>query len=227
MIAVWLSWAKTPTTAMNNFNIPIRPNTDFPMIAEADKDCLTYSVLWGVPNEVAFVLFNPALAAASGGLSAAGVRRCEKFFAKAENVAYLEAYKQALSGYSHPKEHNTNNDAERGKSATTKLMRDCMSAIEANRNLDPEILRDFVMMFKALGLLKEDASQQEAPRRYLPVRCLSECQYRLFCEQALEKGDIENECLYCKALAIAQEHGYKYDPKTNLNIPQEKFNLIH
>lgn len=206
---------------MNSYNIPIRPDSgDFSAISERDKDTLTFAVLWGVSNEAAFARFNPALVAVGGSLSKAGQQRCNKFFCNPDNVAYLEAYKQTLSGVVTASADSTNEE-KRGQNATRKLMRDCITAIETNRNLEPEILRDFVQMFKALGLLKDEAQQKETPRRYLPVRCYSECQYRFFVETAIKDKDVINECDYCRTRKFAEDKGWRYDPTKNLDIPTE------
>ena len=88
-------------------------------------------------------------------------------------------------------------------------------------NLDPDSVKTIVEVFKKMNLLKDDVEQEIRPVRVLPARCKSECRYRLFVETAKAEGQIVDDCDYCKARAYAEEHGFKYDPCTVLNLPED------
>ena len=211
---------------MAEIKIPTRPaDYDKTAIKKNDADCLTYSVLMGGKNEDAFRLFHPEYLGSDGKLTKEGKEASKQFFMYARNKEYIDAYKEELSGIlSKDSVIDVSIDEGRKEKALKALLHQAMSIVEGKGNLDPETLKIATEIFKKIGLLKDDETEMEVPRRYIPIRCRQECQYRLFCEQAIKNGEIENECLYCKALAIAREHGYKYDPTTNLNIPQKEEN---
>lgn len=189
-----------------------------------EKDMMSYMVLFDVSKNEAYLRFNPHFCnQTTGKINEAGKEECRQFFDNQRNKDYIRAYKETLnkrlSGVELKTEENFSIDGKRKDIALQSLLDQAMRIVERDTNLDPDTLKTITEIFRKLNILKEDEIETEAPRRYLPVRCVSECQYRAFCEKAIEKGEIENECLYCKALAIAKEHGYIYDPTTNLNIP--------
>lgn len=189
-----------------------------------DKNMMSYMVLFGVSQNEAYLLFHPDLTnLATKRITSEGAEECRQFFAKQTNKDYVKAFKETLnkrlSGLDLEIDSDTISD-KRKDDAVKSLLDKIMTLVEGPGDLDPEILKIAGELFRKVGLLKDEVEQTEPPRRYLPVRCLSECQYRAFCEKAIENGEIENECLYCKALKIAQEHGYHYDPTTNLCIPK-------
>ena len=101
------------------------------------------------------------------------------------------------------------------------LRNQAMSMVESGDTLDPDTLKVLTEIFKKLGILKDEVEVQESPRRYIPCRC-GECDYRSFVESYVETGQIENSCLRCKALDLAKEHGFRYDPKNLLRPTDEK-----
>lgn len=204
--------------------IPKRPENDseFSKIKAADKDMMGVSVVFGWSNERVYAMFHPDCKVV-GGLNAKGKRDCAQFFAYARNREYMDAYRKTIAGGRIvPNSADMEINDSRKDKALKSLFNHAMSLVEGNVDLDADTLKAATEIFKKIGLLRDDDVSVEAPRRYLPARCHSECQYRLFCEKAIENGEIENECLYCKALVIAQEHGYVYDPTTNLSIPEDK-----
>lgn len=208
-------------------DIPLRPKEfDSKSIRKADADCLTYAAIFGCKNEDAFARFHPEYLDGAGRLNESGRKACRQFFIYAKNKQYLDDYRATLDDFCKRKgcktEDKTTDIPENRKDrALKKLIADCLGAIEDNASLDPETLKDFVAMAKALGVLKDEEEQVESPRRYIPVRCRQECAYRFFVEKHLETGEIVSDCEFCKALAVAKEHGYHYDPTTNLSIPEE------
>ncbi|MCM1301931.1 MAG: hypothetical protein NC226_09440 [Bacteroides cellulosilyticus] len=201
--------------------IPTRPSNDAEhKIPKADKELLSYVVAMGVSNEVAFARFHPEFLSEDGKLNKAGKQACKQFFTYNKNRDYQETYKETLEVFLRGKKPTRSEPADTGESRTEravkKLVSDVLDSIEHNDNLDPEALKDFVEVAKKLGVLKDEEERVEAPRRYLPQTC-SACQYRAFVEGAIEKGDVENECLRCRALRVAQEHGFQYAPITLLS----------
>lgn len=112
-------------------------------------------------------------------------------------------------------------DDTRKDNALKSLLNQAMSLVEKGEDLDAESLKTISEIFKKVGLLKDDVEVQEAPRRYLP-ECCGSCLYRSFVESHVESGEIENACLRCKALKLAQENGFKYEEKTLLEQPTNK-----
>lgn len=206
--------------------IPRRPNNDGEhKIPAHDKECLSYVVAFGVSNETAFARFHPEFLDESGKLTKAGKTQCRQFFSYAKNKEYADDYRATLEAFAKGKTQAKTESNETGESrmerAVNKLVSDVLDSIEYNNNLDPEALKDFVEVAKKLGVLKDEEEKAEAARRYLPARCLSECAYRLFCEQGVVNGDLLFECDYCRTRKFAEENGWKFDPIKNLDLPTE------
>lgn len=200
--------------------IPNRPNPDTSKIPASDKDMLSYSVAFAIPNQKAFVLWHPEFLDSSGKLNKTGRAACTQFFNYAKNREYADSYaaylKEFLSGDKGKSEtHLIEVDESRKDKALKSLLNQAMSMVESGDTLDPDTLKVLTEIFKKLGILKDEVEAQEAPRRYLPERCGS-CLYHSFVESHVESGKIENACLRCKALKVAQENGFVYNEKTLL-----------
>jgi len=209
-----------------NIQWPLRPknDSDFGTLKKKDKQIIVAAVLLQLDNQSAFALYHPEYIDSTGRLNAAGKQDSKFFWNYGKHKEYRQAYEQTVQEFLNGKKNAVKSesvsiDDSRKDRALKSLLNQAMSMVEGGADLDADTLKTITEIFKKLNILKDEVEQQEKPRRYLPVRCKSECQYRLFCEKAIENGEIENECLYCKALAIAQEHGYHYDPTTNLNLP--------
>lgn len=204
--------------------IPRRPNNDGEhKIPANDKECISYVVAFGVSNETAFARFHPEFLDESGKLTKAGKTQCRQFFSYAKNKEYADDYRSTLEtfakGKTQAKSTPTDTVESRTERAVKKLVSDVLDSIEYNNSLDPEELKDFVEVAKKLGVLKDEEEKVEAARRYLPIRCLSECSYRIFCEQGVANGDLLFECDYCRTRKFAEENGWKFDPTKNLDLP--------
>ena len=207
---------------------PKRPanDSDFASIKANDRDCLSYSVAFNVPNERAFSLFHPEFLDEQGKLTKVGKTQCRQFFSYAKNKEYQDSYAACLKSFIGKK--NIGNDTDitndiddsRKDKVLKQLLGQAMSLVESGEDLDPDTMKTVVEVFRKLGILKDEVEEQEAPRRYIPLRC-SECDYRSFVESYIETGQIENSCLRCKALDLAKEHGFRYDPKTLLRPTDE------
>ncbi len=213
---------------MSSISLPLRAKNeaDFPQLKKIDKQIIAAAVLLQLDNQSAFALYHPEYIDGTGRLNAAGKQDAKFFWNYGKNKEYRQAYEETIETFLNKKQSDKTSvetaiDDSRKDKALRSLLNQAMSLVEGGTELDADTIKVCSDIFTKLGLIKTDVEVQEKPRRYLPALCHSECQYRLFCEKAIENGEIENECIYCKALAIAQEHGYKYDPTTNLSIPQK------
>lgn len=211
---------------MAELNIPteVKDKSAFPQVDKTARQIIAYAVLMGADNQSAFMRFHPEFINASGKvMNSAGKQASRQFWSWGKVKDYRQQYEDELTEFFGRRQtvrsEVSDIDDSRKDKALKALLNRAMSLVEDNAELDPDTLKTLTEIFKKTGLLKDEVEEQEKPRRYLPIRCRQECQYRVFCEKAIENGEIENECLYCKALAIAKEHGYKYDPMTNLSIP--------
>lgn len=205
--------------------IPNRPIPDESKIPAADKDMLSYSIAFAVPNQKAFALWHPEFLDSSGKLNKTGRAACTQFFNYSKNREYADSYatylKEFLSGDKEKSEtHLIEVDESRKDKALKSLLNQAMSMVESGDTLDPDTLKVLTEIFKKLGILKDEVEEQEAPRRYLPERC-SACSYRCFVESNVEGGKIINECDYCRTRRFAEEYGWHFDATKNLDLPKE------
>lgn len=208
--------------------IPRRPAGIEIKIPGKDKDILEYSAAFNVPNNEAFLLFNPQFLTADGKLNNEGKRRCRDFFSYSKNREYKEAYTELLKGIvggqrQEARRQSNEIDDSRKDNALKSLLNQAMSLVERGENLDPDTLKVIAEIYKKIGILKEEVEVQEAPRRYLPERC-SACAYRSFVESNVEEGKIINECDFCRTRKFAEENGWHFDPTKNLDLPKETNN---
>ena len=194
---------------------------------KAEKDMMSYVVLYGCSNVTAYGLFNRHLLDNSGKLNKAGQSECRMFFSHPNNIAYMEAMRAHLEALTKGAVKVVSNDTindSRKDNALKHLLNQAMSLVEKGEDLDADSLKTISEIFKKVGLLKDEVEVQESPRRYLPCRCLTECAYRLFVESHVENGEIINECDFCRTRRFAEENGWHYDPTKNLDLPEELTN---
>lgn len=173
--------------------IPLRPKEDGLAIPKSDKDLLTYYVLFGCDNQTAFLRFHPEFDDGKGKLNSAGKKDCRQFFSYARNKEYIDAYRQTLVEYGTGVDDDEVEEIseERKNRALQRLLHNAMRIVENGTKLALEDLKTVSEIFKKVGLLKdENGEQMEAPRRYLPERC-SACRYKIFVEEQIELGNIE------------------------------------
>lgn len=208
--------------------LPNRPNPDESKIPAADKDLISYSIAFGVPNQKAFALWHPEFLDSSGKLNKTGRAACTQFFNYSKNREYADSYaaylKAFLSGDKGKNEvHLIEVDESRKDKALKSLLNQAMNMVESGDTLDPDTLKVLTEIFKKLGILKDEVEVQESPRRYLPERC-SACSYRSFVESHVDSGEIVNECDFCRTRRFAEENGWRYDATRNLDLPKEDNN---
>lgn len=199
------------------------PNNDEFKQSKKEKDMMAYTVLFQCPNSTAYALFNPEVCDKNGKLNKAGQSLCRQFFSHPNNIAYMDALKAHLSAVTKGGKvvKNDNIDDTRKDNALKSLLNQAMSLVEKGEDLDAESLKIVAEIFRKLNLIGEDVETEIRPLRFLPERCFSSCRYRLFVENAVKGGSVIDECQYCKALAFANENGYKDDSTKRLDIPKE------
>lgn len=198
-------------------------NDDFKQ-TKAEKDMMSYAVLYGCSNSAAYALFNRHLLDKNGKLNKAGQSECRMFFSHPNNIAYMDAMRAHLEALTKGTVKTLSADAindSRKDNALKNLLNQAMSLVEKGEDLDADSLKTISEIFKKVGLLKDEVEEEIKPLRFLPERCFSGCRYRLFVENAVKGGSVIDECQYCKALAYATENGYKDDATKRLDIPKE------
>lgn len=200
--------------------IPKRPEPDGIPIPAIDKDTVVYAVLMGAANETAFARFHPEFLDADGTLTIQGKRKSKDFWQYAKVRNFKDAYVAYITEWLGNKDSVAENESaeisEDKKRQTISKMLNQLVKLIGSGDLTGDDLKTYSEIMKKVGWLKDDVEEQEKPRRYLPERC-SSCNYRSFVESHVETGQIENSCLRCKALGIAQNSGFRYDPRTLLN----------
>lgn len=210
--------------------IPNRPIPDESKIPARDKDLLSYAIAFAIPNQKAFALWHPEFLDSSGKLNKTGRAACTQFFNYSKNREYADSYANHLKAFLSKKESGVKSetsaiiDDARKDNARVALYNKVIRLIEGDDELDPDTLKIAVDMAKKLSIVADDIEAQEQPRRYIPVRCLTECAYRLFVESNVEGGKIINECDFCRTRKFAEENGWHYDATKNLDLPEELTN---
>lgn len=207
-------------TEKTQFHRPAN-NDDFKQ-TKAEKDMMSYIVLYGCSNSAAYALFNRHLLDKNGKLNKAGQSECRMFFSHPNNIAYMDAMRAHLEALTKGTVKVASSDVindSRKDNALKVLVNRALSLMEKGEDLDPETIKLIADIAVKLKLVKEEQEEQEAPRRYLPERC-SACVYRSFVEGHVESGEIVNECDFCRTRGFAEENGWHYDPRNNLDLPQ-------
>lgn len=210
---------------MAKVNIPLRPSRKRYSLTEKEMNCLTWYVLSGCKREEAYQIFvRPDLVVSKKNLSTA----TSQFFTAMEVREYIAAYRALLEGktVSDNEAEPTGEDKEKRKakavdSFTDKVIDKMNGSIESVEEMDA-----VAKMADRVGMFEEKDKVETAPVRILPARCKSECRYRLFVEGVKLQGKIFDDCEYCKARRYAEEHGFKYDPCTVLDVPHEVIDEI-
>lgn len=216
-----------------DMKLPLRPSNvkDFKIDKRA-MDCLTYTVITGCRNATAFGIFYPEYTSGEGckesdvfKLSDLGQRCCNQFFTKDDNKNYQASYRATLKAFLEGRGTARISDEsiseDRKDNALKSLFNQAISLVERGVELDADTLKSITDIFRKLNILKEDVETEIRPLRFLPERCFQGCRYRLFVENAVKGGSVIDECQYCKALAYANENGYKDDATKRLDIPKE------
>lgn len=201
-------------------------NDDFKQ-SKLEKDILVFPLLYACSNATAYALFHPELCDRNGKLNKAGQRECRMFFSHPNNIAYMDAMRAHLEALTKGTAKIATSDVindSRKDNALKVLVNRALSLMEKGEDLDPETIKLIADIAVKLKLVKEEQEEQEKPRRYIPVRCRTECAYRLFVEGHIESGEIISECDYCRTRKFAEENGWHYDATKNLDLPEELTN---
>lgn len=192
--------------------------------SKLEKDILVFPLLYGYSNATAYTLFHPELCDRNGKLNKAGQRECRMFFSHPNNIAYMDAMRAHLEALTKGTVKVASSDVindSRKDNALKVLVNRALSLMEKGEDLDPETIKLIADIAVKLKLVKEEQEEQEKPRRYIPVRCRTECAYRLFVESNVEGGKIINECGFCRTRRFAEENGWRFDATKNLDLPKE------
>lgn len=211
-----------PTRPENDSDFPVNKDSSYGLQTKRDKDCIVYAVAFGIPNDVAFARFHPEYVS-EGKLNEEGIDHCKQFFKYARNREFADAYRETLKKSLALEVSDTVELSDSRKEKALKILLDkTIRLVEGGAELDPDTLKTVSEVFKKVGLLKDDVEQDIHPLRFLPVRCFGDgCRYRLFVESMVLEGSAIDECQYCKALKFAQDNGFRYNPQSNLDIPED------
>lgn len=208
-------------------NIPqqLSDISGYPQLKKTDRRVIAAAVLMSLSNQEAFGLFHPEFIDGSGKLNDSGKKASSQFWNYGKVRDYREAYEKEIDdffGKTAKKKVATDKiDDEKIDKALKKLLNHAIALLDDGENLDPDSVKTIVEVFKKMNLLKEEAEQEIRPLRYLPERCFQRCRYRLFVETAVKKGEIINECDYCRAFRYAKEQGFSGDSTNILDLPKE------
>lgn len=197
--------------------IPMRPDGFAASgLTQDEQSALTWLIISGCQRKDAVLTFvRPDMIESKA--KAAVEDYIRQFFARREVRDYMEAYQKTIEDFLNPsgqvKPFEPDKPLEERKALSKqKLVEFSMSLIDnIEKAKDPEAV---LKMADKIGLLDANENAPEEPRRYLPVRCQSECRYRLFVEE-----NCEDECEYCKYKADCESRGIHYEPTEQLNIP--------
>ena len=203
---------------MSKSKIPMRPSGKY-NLSSPDQDALSWYFLSGESQtEVYRKFIRPDLQTSKAALD----KLAKAFFADKEVRKYLSDYEETINALFEPKEK-----PKPAKTLTEEEMKErIMKGIDKLKEFafdQADIIDtleepgEVIKLWKSLGLFGDEEEVVEAPRRYLPVQCLSECRYRAFVEQ-----ECEDLCVYCKYKAYANENGVHYRSEQQLNINPKK-----
>lgn len=210
---------------MAELNIPteVKDKSAFSQVDKTARQIIAYAVLMGADNQSAFMRFHPEFIDASGKtMNGAGKQASRQFWSWGKIKDYRQQYEDELTEFlgreKAVRSELSDIDDNRKDKALKALLNRAMSLVEDNAELDPDTLKTLTEIFKKTGLLKDEVEEQEKPRRYLPERC-SSCRMKEFVETAVENGDVEDLCQRCRALKIAEEHGFRFNDGKDLLEP--------
>jgi len=206
-------------------DIPMRPKGRRRFdLQECEKDCLVWYVLSNCKKEDAYLIFvRPDLAVSRQNLKLA----TSQFFASTSARDFLTAYKDTLEGADNSdlegagEQDREKRAGEAVQKFTDKIVDKMGGDFETVDEMDA-----IAKLADRVGVLDDKEKVEMRPVRVLPTRCKSECRYRLLVEGMKSEGKIFDDCDYCKAKRYAEEHGFKYDPCTVLDVPQDVIDEI-
>lgn len=202
--------------------IPIRPTAGKYQLSQNEMDCIVWQVLSGCKKERAYLAFvRPDLATSPMVLK----KTSDQFFSMVDVRNFISNYLNTLDGVSDvevekiEKKSKEQRTAEAIEKFTDKVVDKMSGDLESVDEMDA-----IAKLADRVGVLADKEEVVEKPRRYIPARCNTDCKYRFWAEQVVKVGDAIDCCEYCRALAVAKEHGFIYDPTKLLDLP---FTEIH
>ena len=199
---------------MSKSKIPIRPSGTF-KLTQQEQEALSWHIISGMARTEVYRRFiRPDLETSKAALD----KLTKMFFEDKEVKRYMEEYQSTLDDFLNPKEKPKKELTEEEMKARINKGIEKLKEFAFNQADKISTLEEpgeVVKLWRSLGLFGDDEEVAEAPRRYLPVQCMSECRYRVFVEQ-----ECEDLCIYCKYKAYANENGVHYKSENQLNINQ-------
>lgn len=200
---------------MSKSKIPIRPSGTF-KLTQQEQEAISWHIISGMARTEVYRRFiRPDLETSKAALD----KLTKMFFEDKEVKRYMEEYQSTLDDFLNPKEKPKKEITEEEMKARINKGIEKLKEFAFNQADKISTLEEpgeVVKLWRSLGLFGDDEEVAEAPRRYLPVQCLSECRYRAFVEQ-----ECEDLCIYCKYKAYANENGIHYKTENQLKIPNE------
>lgn len=198
--------------------LPTRPKTTTRYnLTESERYALCVFCVFETTKLDVFKLAHPELVGTKNVLR----KQSEEFFASSDVINFIREYKALIAesekadSDSKPKASDEDRE-ERKRRALEMLADDLIDQIFALRAGGEEVDRETIMkMVDRIGWLGDEEIKVEAPRRYLPTSCYSECRYRAFVEQ-----ECEDLCDYCKYKKFGEENGVHYESEKQLEMPQ-------
>ena len=197
---------------MSKSKIPIHPPGTF-KLSQQEQEAITWHIISGLARTEVYRRFvRPDLETSKAALD----KLTKMFFEDKEVKRYMEEYQSTLDNFFNPKEKpkkkvSEEEMKERILKGMEKLREFALDQADVIATLEEP--GEVIKLWRNLGLFGDEEEVAEAPRRYLPVHCMSECRYRAFVEQ-----ECEDLCEYCKYKTYANENGVHYKTENQLTI---------
>lgn len=163
--------------------VPLRPAGKF-NLSQAEMNCLTWFVLSGCTQAEAYTIW---VAPDMKNSPKAAKQYSIQFFAIAEARNYITKYTETLNATSKAKEMTAEEREAKANKAIMQFTDKVVNTMTEVNTLDD--MDSVAKLADRLGILGDEDSTQEAPRRYLPMRC-SQCPMKKFIDEQVELGNI-------------------------------------
>lgn len=205
--------------------IPLRPPKGKYKLTNEEMNCLAWHTLSGCNKAEAYRLFvRPDLVTSPAILK----KYAEQFYNSTEVRNFLADYTRTLEGDTPEERKEQPKEMSREQRVATAVEKFTDKVVDKMRgDLDSvEEMDAIAKLADRVGVLADKEEHIEAPRRYLPARCKTDCKYCFWAEQVVKTGDAIDCCEYCKALAFAKERGFIYDPTKLLDMPYTEYTEV-
>lgn len=188
-------------------------------LSDAERYALCVYCVFEATKLDAFKLAHPEVVGSKNVLKS----RSEEFFASSDVVNFIREYRamldevdKAQAKSSEPRPQESDEEWENKKQRALRNLAQKGYRLAEDLDSEDADVEMVVKVFDKLGWLDNEEVQVEAPRRYLPTSCYSECRYRAFVEQ-----ECEDLCDYCKYKKYGEENGVHYESEKQLEMPPQ------